>query len=51
VFKETDYFNTANPVKVYKMYINYEVARLFLDFSYEESNFSSASSLFTYTKA
>jgi hypothetical protein len=33
-----------------KRYTNYKVARSFLDFSYEESNFSFATSLFTYTK-
>jgi hypothetical protein len=51
VFKEIDYFNMANPIEVYKIYINYKFVRLFLDFSYKESNFSFATSLFTYIKA
>jgi hypothetical protein len=51
VFKETDPFVTADPVKICKRHINYKVARLFLDFSYKESNFSSTVSLFTYIKA
>jgi hypothetical protein len=51
VFKEIDHFIIANPIKVYKTHMNYEVVRSFLDFSYEESNFSSAMSLFTYAKA
>ena len=50
VFKETDYFTTADPVKVCKRCMYYEVARSFLEFSCEEPKFSSVLSLFTHAK-